>query len=537
MDEGRELWEKYCGFFDKTFSEQVAISEKRKEDHFEKWKNTKVAAHLSPEEFTSFEDVPLTTYEDYPVMDEFGKEVERLEKKVPLREREELWDYYRRIGKQAVSILDGSLVDEYAFSIKTSGSGGHSKWVVYDKTALENGLQTAAQMLIISCSDEWGTTKMRQGDAILNSSAPSPYGAAVGAKLFEHLLTLRPPTLIMERTTNMRKKMSIVYETIEKGEKIDILCGPASVLSLIAQYFTEPDKLYVDMYRSMNPGIAKIFLFLKYIKAKVNGRKYEKASQILPIKGLISTAWDGTIYLDYLRDQYNIEPFNVYASTDALVPLMGRPHRKFDLFPNLDFVYLEFLADDGTIVRVDDVETDHLYELVVTPFGGLHMRYRMSDIFRVIDLEEDGPPVFRFESRKVGMLDVLGYFNITEAMIRDVMFETKLCSSDNWAVAQEIHPKEKVYILIENEQNIPEGRATELAFDALRRVNPFFENYVRDFKIRQPSEILLVQHLRKGAFMRYTMKRSKEGGVLGQIKPPKVIGPEKIEIADLLRSI
>jgi hypothetical protein len=177
------------------------------------------------------------------------------------------------------------------------------------------------------------------------------------------------------------------------------------------------------------------------------------------------------------------------------------------------------------------------YELVVTPLGALNMRYRMGDIFRVIDLEKDGTPVFRFESRKAGMLEVHGYFNISEAMIRDVLLETKLCSSENWAVAQEITPKEKIYILMENEQNIPEDRATELAFDALRKINPFFENYVRDFKIRQPSEILLVQHLRKGAFMRYTMERSKEGEVLGQIKPPKVIGPEKIEIADLLRGI
>jgi hypothetical protein len=71
----------------------------------------------------------------------------------------------------------------------------------------------------------------------------------------------------------------------------------------------------------------------------------------------------------------------------------------------------------------------------------------------------------------------------------------------------------------------------------LRKIHPDFNSYVRDFNIREPSEAIGVDYLNKGAFIRYTMKKAKEGLPFGQIKPPKIIGPERHEIADLLRRL
>lgn len=106
MEDGKKLWKKYCSFLDKSFSEQVEHSERKKEEYFDKWKRTKMAEQLCPEGVKKFEDIPITTYEDYPIIHEFGKKMEELEKTVPRRRGERLWNYYDRIGKQVAPMLE-----------------------------------------------------------------------------------------------------------------------------------------------------------------------------------------------------------------------------------------------------------------------------------------------------------------------------------------------------------------------------------------------------------------------------------------------
>ena len=537
MDNGSALWKEYCSFFDKPFSEQVETSTARRDRLFRDWRRTRTAQTLSASGFSDFSEVPLTTYEDYPLLQQFGVAAEKIAREEPCGEGEELWDYYVRVARRAVAAVELDLIGEFAFAMKTSGSGGRSKWFTYDRTYWETGAQTAARVLIMSCSDQWGTTNISWGDTLLNIAAPAPYGAAAGTKTFSNFLKLSPPTLEMERIADMRKKMSLVYETIGNGTRIDFMFGPASMLSLIAKYYTAPDKLYGDLYRSMPLGVAKFFLGLKFLSARFKGQPYKKAREVLPIKGLVSTAWDGTPYIDYIRDQFGVDPFNMYAATDTHVPLMGRPHRKFDLFATLDLAYFEFLAADGQVHPIDRLQKDHLYELVVTTFGGITMRYKMGDIFRVIDIEEGGIPVFRYESRTTGMLDVRGYFNVTEAMMRDVLAAAKVPLSDTWAVCQTIEPEDRITILMERLPHINARQVAHAVFEELQRINPFFLNYVRDFRVKRAEEILAVEYLRQGAFMRYAMEKTKQGVPMGQNKPPKIIGPERSSIADRLRTV
>jgi len=537
MGEGEELWNKYCSFFDKPFSEQVEHNEALLKEHFEKWKQTKTAKQLCPKGVKKLEDVPVTTYNDYPILQEFGAKVQQLSETIPQMKGELLWDYYVRISGQAAKILDGWLPDEYSFCLKTSGASGESKWFAYDKTYWERAVRTGFQIAILACSDEWGTTKIRRGDKFLNLAAPPPYGSSVGTRTFETFLKASPPTHVVEKITDMRKKMSLVYKTIERGEKIDFAFGPASVLSMVSKYFTEPDKLYKDRYQSMRPGMVKLILFLKYLQAKMSGKKNKTVSEVVPAKGLVCTAWDGTIYREYLRDQFNIEPFNMYAASDTHIPFMGRPHRKWDFFPNLETVYLEFLADDNEINKINELKKNQTYELVVTTFGSMTVRLRIGDLFRVTDFEDDGTPILRFESRTADMIDIYGYFRLSETMMREALNNVGLTATDDWAVTQELLPKERVCILMEKRWDYPENQAARLIFESLRKINPEFESYIKDYKIKDPLEVLEVKYLRKGAFMRYTMKKAKEGVPFGQIKPPKIIGPEKRELVNLLESV
>ena len=109
MNDGTSLWQEYCGFLDRTFSEQVAHNEKQKEELFDEWKHTEAAKHLCPNGVKGFEDIPLTTYDDYPILREFGEAVEHLSETAPRGKREFLWEYYDRISRQVASMLDGWL--------------------------------------------------------------------------------------------------------------------------------------------------------------------------------------------------------------------------------------------------------------------------------------------------------------------------------------------------------------------------------------------------------------------------------------------
>jgi hypothetical protein len=64
---------------------------------------------------------------------------------------------------------------------------------------------------------------------------------------------------------------------------------------------------------------------------------------------------------------------------------------------------------------------------------------------------------------------------------------------------------------------------------------PGFNNYVLDFKIKDPSEVVRVQFLENGTFTRYTIKQVRKNVPLGQYKPIKVVTPDKSNIIDELK--
>lgn len=530
-----ELWDRYCSFYEKTFSEQVQYNQQKLDDHFVKWKKGKMAERLGKTGVTRFEDIPLTTYDDYPILQEFGEAVEKQEKKHPRKKGEPIWDYYQRISQPLAPMLDGWLMDEYALCLKTSGSTGKSKWFVHGKSCIEACTAAMMPMALFACSDEWGKPVIEEHSTALTVLAPLPYGSGMAAKLFADHFEIMPPMWVQEEVTDMRKKIALLLKYVEDGTPTDFVISSPSTMKMVCDYFTNPEQLWKDRYQSMPVGIGKLVLYIKYLQSK-SSRKYVKARDILPIKGLIICGWDGTIYLDYLRDQFNIEPFNLYAISDICLPLMGRPHRKWDMFPNLSIMHYEFLDGKGEIKKIQELSRNVVYELVATVFGSCPTRYRVGDLFRVVDFEADGTPIFRFEGRTVGLIDICNYYRMSEALARDALSLSGF-HSENWAICHEVAPKERLKFLLEKDADFTEEQLARRLFEALRKIFPDFECYVRDFKVNDPGEAIEVEYLKKGAFLRYMMRKQKEGVSFGQIKPPKVIGDKQHDLAELLRNV
>jgi phenylacetate-coenzyme A ligase PaaK-like adenylate-forming protein len=534
----KNLWKRHCSELVKPFPDQVEYNQQALSSHFARWKETKLAKHLCPDGVERFEDIPLTTYQDYPILHEFRRRIEAEEQSTPRNPGEGSWDYYQRISHPVAKELDleGWLGEPYYCCLKTSGSTGESKWFAYSEIGREIIFNLGPAMTLISCSKEPGSTTIRKGDKFLNIGVPVPYGLSVAVQIFTELLESVPPALMIEGVSDMQKKMGIFLETIEQHPDIALLAAPASFLDLMGRYFTDPEAFFKDQYRSMT-GIPKLILYLKYLGAK-RKKKLDNMKSLLPnIKGVIIGGWDGTFFKERISSIFGVDPFNLYACSDTLFPMMGRPHRKFDFYPELRYYYPEFLGMDDKVRTVEEVQKGENYELVITCFGSLTTRYKMGDIFEVIEHEEDGMPVFRFAGRQTGMFDIHGYFRISEAIIRDVLDNIGLPPTDHCSVFHETHPKDQICILIEKESNFDYDHLTKKVFDELQVILSDFKNYVNDFRISDPSSIIKFELLPKGTYRRYTMKRQKEGVPLGQNKPPKVIGPERKDIVNLLRNV
>ncbi len=536
MGEGEELWNKYCSFLDKPFSEQLGHNERKLQEYFKRWKQTKMAKQLCPNGLKKFEEVPLTAYEDYSILHKFGEQMERLAKTVPRRGGEIWWDYYLRIGKQVAPILDGWMVEDYEFCSKTSGTTGESKWVAYGKS-FGNNFDSILSSLIIACSDCSGDTKLRKGDTFLNITAPPPFASGSWIQFIQDVVKPVPPPEIMDKITDMRKKLWATLKIIEKGQRVDVGGGVASVFHMFSKYFTEPHEFFKEYYQSMNFGIKKFLLFLKYAQCTVTSKKYKRASEMMPVKGMCLGGYDTRLYLDYVSKEFDVTPTSLYGSTEFGVVMYGHVDRKIDYLLDLRDGYFEFLTKKGEVKKIDELKKGQIYDLVGTPFGGMLVRYNIGDQVRVIDFRDDGLPIFDVEGKKEHVIDIYNYFRLTQAMAVKALQRAGLRETDKWCIAKIIEPREHLLLLMEREWKYSEEEGAKLLFQAMLETNPEFQSYVMDFRIKDPLEVIKVEYLKKGAFTKYSMRKVKEGVPIGNIKPVKIVSADKQDILDLLRSV
>jgi hypothetical protein len=527
------LWNEYCKLLDMDFKKRLEYYEEKLNTHLSKWKDSKTARRICKGEFRKLEDVSPTTYDDYPVLLEFGEKMDKLYTTRKKAKGVSWLEHIRELEREPSMILDGWLPGKYYGCARTSGTSGKSKWTAFTKEFLENFNHDSVMTAILTSSYEWGSTKLKKGDVTLNMGIPVPYIGGYSCRatneLFEHFPTIE----VTDDMPNMRDKIRYILKGLKNGQRLDVAGGMGATFYMFAKALTAPDEFYRDNYESMNFALGKIILYFLWQKAKREKKEGVKAKDVLPVKGLGTGGLDALIYADFLKEEFGCEPLNVYGSTEFGVIMHGMPDKKMALMPNFNATYMEFIDENGEIRKVDEVKVGKVYEIIGTPFGSPFIRYRLGDLVKVCEKRDDGTPIFSFESRKSNVLDIHNYFRITESVAFQMIAKAGLRNSERWAITK-ITPKDKLLVLMEKDWEYSEKEAEKRIFDALFELCEYFRDYVRDFNIKEPHSVIEVKYLKKGAFMRYTNRMMQSGASVGQYKSPKIIPPNRNDIIEIL---
>jgi hypothetical protein len=506
---GNDLWKRYCRFYEKDFSEQMHYNRERMEQYFHKWRKTDLAKTFSQHNLGSFQEVPVTTYHNYPMLGDFGREIADSIKRNPKRQGELFKAYYDRIGRDIGSRLDRYMAEPFNLCMKTTGTTGESKWFAYGETFWKNFASTAIAVAVVSCSDAWGETKLKPGDKCLNLTASIPYISGWGALASQAHFELIPSIEVSDNLQDMKEKYSLILKAIGKGEKIVAGGGIGSMFYMICKYFVEPQEFYQEYYRSMNFGLPKMLLRLKLLQYKLSKKQRKTITDFVPLKGVLIAGMEARLYIDFFKKEFNLEPLNIYGSTETGTLMRGDPDRKEDLVPDLRTNYLEFQTEEGDIRDLDELKKGETYDLVVTPFGSILFRYDMEDLLRVVDFRDDGMPIFEFEGRKITVIRLYSWYRVTPNLIVQALSRAGLRSSEKWSVIKLLKPREHLHFLMEKTWPYTESEAEKIIFNSLIETDRLLphrgrtlRDYVADFKIDKPSEVVKVEYLKPGAFLR-----------------------------------
>ncbi|MEM3386557.1 MAG: GH3 auxin-responsive promoter family protein [Nitrososphaerales archaeon] len=535
MDE-KTLYEQTCSFFEKSFSRQLEFNQTQLQEHLKRWQQTITSKRIAASTERR-EQVPLTEYYDYQEMIEFGNALQKLVEQNVRGKDELLADYYCRLAGKIKYIVEGALPYELAFVVKTTGSTGNSKWLVHGDLFWENFRLDSIATGILACSETWGKTKYQIGDKGLNVVAPVPYLSGWSIKSVIPYFQPVPPLEVTDNIPDTRRKFYLALKVMEKGEKIVVGGANAATFYMLFRYFTDQTAFFKDLYKSVNVSLIKFYFLYRMIQSLFKSRNIVPILDVFPLKGAMVGGADTKVYCEFFKNTFGFVPLNIYGSSEAGIAFLGTPDDRLNLIPNLRSGYYEFVNDLGEILALNEVKKDEVYELVVSPFGSGLVRYRSGDLFKVVKIRDDGLPIFSCEGRKINVIDIYGYFRLTEGLIAEALAQAGLKNSDKWAVIKQSTPEEHIHFLMEKEWEYSEEEAEKQIFRALINVSDEFAQYIRVFRIKKPSQIIKVEYLKQGAFTRYIIRATKLGLPLGQLKVPKIIPMDRADIFDLIKSV
>ena len=440
------------------------------------------------------------------------KSYEQYQKKVPVRDYEQLRPYIDKVVQGEENIL---WPGKPLYFAKTSGTTSGAKYIPITKDSIKTHIKSARDALLNyflktqNFSPLNGKQMFLQGSPKLEKKNGIYHGRLSGIsahyipKLF---LKNRKPSWNTNCIEDWEKKVdAIIQETI--GEKMTIIAG---IPSWVQMYF---EKIV------MNEGetISQVFPNLSlYVYGGVSYEPYRKVFDKLFGKHIdtLATFPASEGFFGY-QDQFN------KSQTDLLLLLNN------DIF--YEFIKAEeFLKGNYDRISLKEVELDVNYLLIISTSAGL-WSYNIGDTVKFTSLK---PFRIIVTGRIKHFLSAFGEHVISEEVEKAMEVATKLhnVTIREFTVAPNINPKEMLphhewYVEFEN---LPGDMfAFSKALDKeMTRLNIYYKDLI-DGKILKSLEVICVE---RGGFNNYMKSEGKLGG---QNKVPRLSNDRNI--ADKLK--
>ena len=517
LKQGRrdELWNKYCGFFDLSLEEFMAIQERLLKEQLRLLAACELGriivggeVPLSKEEFRRV--APITTYKDY----------------VPY------------LPSQNEDILPAK---PYCW-MRTSGRSGEyrGKWVpTTERFYSQTGKYLLATVMLASAREK-GDVTLEPDDVFLYAVAPPPYisGTAIRAISEEFPFRFVPPIPEAEEMGFQERMEQGFLRSIETG--ISYFVGIASVLLRMGEAFAQGSGQMSFSPRLLRP--MTIYRLGKALLAsKVRGRPMLPKDLWKP-KGLVASGMDVQVYKRRIEALWGCNPLEAYACTEfgtIAIQCWGAKSAGMTLAP--DSAFWEFMPEAEYYAWREDPSyrpqtlllnevTPGRYVLLGTSLsGGAFIRYVIGDLIRIIALRDEGLgidlPQMVMESRADEVIDMGSLVLLTE---RDMWhaWGTLDLPMMNWTARKEYVPPDHspfVHMYVEGDDFEPEGLA--MAFH--KALTECSEDYAT-FRAIMETNPIRVSKLEPGTFQRYMEEKQAEGADLAHLKPPRMQPSEQI---------
>lgn len=507
IEEGRkdELWDRHCGYLGLSRLEFREIQRRLLMEQIGIIGSSRIGKAFMGERIPSSVDefrqfTPLTTYSDYS---EFLKN--KREDDLPTKPY--IW-------------------------ARTSGKSSDlgPKWIPYTKKMYDHLSNPIIAALIMSSSDRPGNVKLERNDKFIMASAPPPYVSGyIARSTKDNLEVVFMPALEEAEKMSYGERVAAGFK-LALVEGLDYFMGMSVVLVRMGEQFEKQSKNTKPTKDLLN--LSAFWRLLKaYVKSKLENRNV-LPKDIWNLKGIMTGGTDTEIYQDWIEYYWGKKPLEGYSCTEAgNLAMQAWNFKGMCFFP--DNAFLEFIPLDEHNKNKEDpsyqpqtVLYDELdlgiYELVFSNFhGGILMRYRIGDLFKVVSIndKETGSelPQLRFYSRADDIIDLSSLIRLTERDIWKTIERTGIKYQD-WAARKEVikgTPILHLYIELDPSTEASQQSIHEALAQSFSSQFPDF-NGTKEILGTDPLKITV---LPIGSFTAYINSKLAAGADLAHLKP------------------
>jgi hypothetical protein len=506
-----ELWQRYCGFLDLSPDEFMNIQRQLLLDEIDLVADStlgkKIIGSRKPKSVDEFRrTVPLTTYDDYEPY---------------LSEKQE----------------DALAVSPHCWC-HSSGRGGRFKWFPVTAESLERSNRNFLASAILSSASKKGQVNIRPGFRFLGSLPPPPYISGSGFQYFIEHFSCRPmPPPKVVKNMEFRERMQKGFQMALR-DGVDILGALSSVLVRMGEGFAEQTRKPKFSSSMLHPKV--IFRFLRAWLRSNREKRVILPKDLWAPKGIVASGLDTGIYKQDIAYYWGSEPFDFYASTEALYIAMQAWNKKAMTFIP-DVAFLEFIPYEEHLklsdnkgykpytVLLNELAEGELYELIITQFHGMPLlRYRINDLIKVTSLEDGETGVNLPQiviQRRVGeTIHLAGLADLDEKTIWRAIANTGIKYTD-WSACKDYDQNQSfLHLYLELREEREPAEVASMIDEQLKIVDTDY-NDINEYLQLQPVRVTL---LSPGTFQRYMDERVREGADLAHLKPNHVNPPAAV---------